>query len=289
MTDKALQWTCADEATLGILSPAAPERASDLGVLIVVGGPQYRVGSHRQFTLLARDIAAAGHACLRFDVRGMGDSGGAARSFEVLDDDIAAAINELQRQAPQVRRVVLWGLCDGASAALLYLQRRGDARVAGLALVNPWVRSVLSQARTQVKHYYLQRLRQREFWAKLFSGRVALGAVGELVGALKRAFGSGGKQAASQAQAALPYQARMAAAWQAFPGEILLLLSGEDYTAKEFLDHAQQDPAWANALQRPRLSRQDCPGMDHTFSGPGGKAQAAGHTCAWLDRLAATT
>ncbi|MDI4631686.1 hydrolase 1, exosortase A system-associated [Pelomonas sp. V22] len=286
MKELALQWSCAGESQLGILSPAASESSSDLGVLIVVGGPQYRVGSHRQFTLLARDIAAAGHVCLRFDVRGMGDSGGAARSFEALDDDLLTAIDELQRHAPQVRRIVLWGLCDGASAALLYLQRRGDARVAGLVLVNPWVRSVLSQARTQVKHYYLQRLRQREFWAKLFSGRVALGAIGELLGALKRAFGPGARSAAT-VDAHLPYQARMAAAWQAFPGRILLLLSGEDYTAKEFLDHATQDPAWANALQRPGLDRQDCPGMDHTFSGPGGKALAARHTCAWLERLAA--
>jgi len=285
MKELALQWQCAAEPVLGILSPAAAARPSDLGVLIIVGGPQYRVGSHRQFTLLARDIAAAGHACLRFDVRGMGDSSGAPRSFEALDDDIAMAIDELQRRAPQVRRVVLWGLCDGASAALLYLQRRGDARVAGLTLVNPWVRSVLSQARTQVKHYYLQRLRQREFWTKLFSGRVAAGALVELLGALKRAFGA--RPQAGQSGPAMPFQARMAAAWQAFPGEILLLLSGEDYTAKEFLDHVQQDPAWANALQRPRLSRQDCPGMDHTFSGPGGKALASVHTCAWLDRLAA--
>ncbi|HBZ05431.1 MAG TPA: hydrolase 1, exosortase A system-associated, partial [Massilia sp.] len=42
----------------GIVSlPAAPHPR---GVLIVVGGPQYRAGSHRQFTLLARDLAAAG-------------------------------------------------------------------------------------------------------------------------------------------------------------------------------------------------------------------------------------
>ncbi|MEH0165820.1 hydrolase 1, exosortase A system-associated [Roseateles microcysteis] len=288
MRELALQWDCAGAPVLGVLSPAAGTKVSDLGVLIVVGGPQYRVGSHRQFTLLARDVAAAGHACLRFDVRGMGDSGGAARSFESLDDDIAAALDELQRQAPQVRRIVLWGLCDGASAALLYLQRRGDARVAGLVLLNPWVRSVLSQARTQVKHYYLQRLRQREFWAKLLGGRVALGAFGELLAALKRAFRSGNRTGA-MAESDLSYQAQMAAAWLAFPGRILLLLSGEDFTAKEFLDHAMQDPAWAQALQRPGLDRQDCPGMDHTFSGAGGKALASGHTRAWLERLAASS
>ena len=39
-------------------------------MVIVVGGPQYRAGSHRQFTLLARHIAAAGYPVLRFDARG---------------------------------------------------------------------------------------------------------------------------------------------------------------------------------------------------------------------------
>ncbi|KAB8057318.1 hydrolase 1, exosortase A system-associated, partial [Janthinobacterium violaceinigrum] len=57
---------------VGILSlPAAP---GPRGVLIVTGGPQYRVGSHRQFVLLARALAAQGVPVLRFDLRGMGDS-----------------------------------------------------------------------------------------------------------------------------------------------------------------------------------------------------------------------
>jgi alpha/beta superfamily hydrolase len=48
-------------------------------VLVIVGGPQYRAGSHRQFTLLARSLAEQGFAVLRFDYRGMGDSTGAMR------------------------------------------------------------------------------------------------------------------------------------------------------------------------------------------------------------------
>ena len=42
---------------------AAPEAARNTGVLLVVGGPQYRVGSHRQFVLLSRALAAAGAGC----------------------------------------------------------------------------------------------------------------------------------------------------------------------------------------------------------------------------------
>ena len=42
-------------------------------VLVVVGGPQVRAGSHRHFVQLARHLATHGHAVMRFDVRGMGD------------------------------------------------------------------------------------------------------------------------------------------------------------------------------------------------------------------------
>jgi len=58
------------------------DRRAACGVLIVVGGPQYRVGSHRQFLLLSRRLAAEGHPVMRFDYRGMGDASGAMRGFE---------------------------------------------------------------------------------------------------------------------------------------------------------------------------------------------------------------
>jgi len=54
----------------------ADAAAADTGVLIVVGGPQYRVGSHRQFVMLARFLADHGVPCMRFDYRGMGDVSG---------------------------------------------------------------------------------------------------------------------------------------------------------------------------------------------------------------------
>lgn len=94
------------------------------GVLIIVGGPQYRVGSHRQFVLLSRRLAGEGYPAMRFDYRGMGDAGGAMRSFEDVRADIGAAIEAFQRAVPSLRRIVLWGLCDAASAALLYVRRR---------------------------------------------------------------------------------------------------------------------------------------------------------------------
>lgn len=258
-TESALVFSCVGEPLLGIL--AQPEKpAAAIGVVLVVGGPQYRVGSHRQFVLLARALAAGGYPVLRFDYRGMGDSGGPQRDFEHVDEDIAAAIAAMQAACPGLERVVLWGLCDAASAALLYWEKTRDPRIAGFCLLNPWVRSEATLARTQVKHYYGRRLLQREFWLKLLSGKVAFGALTGFLRNLGKSAG-GGKKVDERG-----YQQRMADAWGAFPGKIMLALSGDDYTAKEFLECAGSDPAWSGALAQPNVRRFDLDEADHTFS-----------------------
>jgi exosortase A-associated hydrolase 1 len=277
MRERAVVFDCAGEALVGVI--AQPDAPRATGVVLVVGGPQVRAGSHRHYVLLARRLARAGHAVLRFDVRGMGDSGGAPRDFLSLDDDIAAAISALLQHMPAVSDVVLWGLCDAASAALLYTSRSRDARVRGLCLVNPWVRSPATQARTRVRHYYAQRLVQREFWAKLLRGQVSPGALTELARDVRSA-GGPDLPAAS-------YQTRMAAAWHAFAGPLLLLLSEHDLTAREFADHAGRDPAWRGALERPRLTRCDIAQADHTFSGAAAREAVEAQTQRWLQETVA--
>ena len=266
-SEHAFSFACAGEALVGIVS--MPDgAAADTGVVVIVGGPQYRAGSHRQFTLLARAVASAGFAVLRFDVRGMGDSTGARRDFEAVSNDVAAAIDALQQQLPAVRRVVLWGLCDGASAALLYLHATNDPRVRGLCLANPWVRTEAGLARAHMKHYYLQRLRQPEFWRKVLSGRVASKAAGELWHNLSRSLARDDGHGTGRpiASPAAPFQERMADAAAGFRGKLLLLFSGDDMTAKEFLEHIQQDMRWRSALGRDGTSRCDFAHADHTFS-----------------------
>jgi uncharacterized protein len=255
--EETVHFDCENATLLGIL--ARPEQPVDLGIVIVVGGPQTRVGSHRQFVLLERALAAAGYPVLRFDVRGMGDSSGAQRSFEAVSPDIGAAIDALQAACPTVKRIVLWGLCDAASAALLYYDETRDPRIAGLCLLNPWVRSAATLAKTQVKHYYGQRLLQKEFWAKLLSGRLDIvQSVAELV----RKLG----QATAKTESQLGFQERMARGWKTFTGPIQLILSGNDYTAKEFLEYAASSASWRGLLEQTGVTRFDLPNADHTFS-----------------------
>jgi len=223
---------------------------------------------------------------LRFDYRGMGDSGGTPRDFEAVSDDIGAAIRALRQAVPGLRQVALWGLCDGASAALLYVHEGQPQPVAGLCLLNPWVRSAQSQATAQVKHYYTQRLREREFWVKLLRGQVGLGRLSELVGSLRTMLA--GRSAPRAPQAQPSFQHRMARAWLGFDGGLLLILSGNDLTAKEFIETTAADPAWRGALAHPRLSRIDQPAADHTFSDAAEREAVEQATRDWLDRLAGT-
>lgn len=276
----------AGDALLGIVAhPAAPEFTSDCGVLIVVGGPQYRVGSHRQFLLLSRRLAVAGYPAMRFDYRGMGDSEGAMRGFDAVADDIGAAIEAFQRTCPTIRRVVLWGLCDAASAALLYMQETRDPRVAGLVLLNPWVRSEATLAQTHIKHYYSQRLLQPAFWRKLLCGQLPIRrTLRDFIASLRLAHGAG-QRASCFPLDGKSFQERMAVGWRDFSGKLMLILSGDDYTSKEFIEYAASHQGWSGWLTAPNVRRVDMPDADHTFSCAVSRAAVEKATLEWLATL----
>lgn len=259
--DTAECFECEGDHLVGVLSAPA-NSAPEVGVVIVVGGPQYRAGAHRQFTLTARAVAAAGHAALRFDYRGMGDSTGARRRFDEVSEDIAAAVQHL-KQRTGCQRVVLLGLCDAASACLIFADDHSHVPLAGLCLMNPWARSEAGMAKAQVRHYYLSRLVSGDFWRKLLTGGVGLAAL--------RGFATTAKQAAvSKATGASPesrdFLTRMQAGLSKFKGAVLLTISGDDLTAKEFEMHVAQSNSWRDALARDSVRTCRLESADHTFS-----------------------
>lgn len=277
-SESAVVFPCCGENLLGIL--AQPEVANKTGVLIIVGGPQYRVGSHRQFLLLSRALASEGYPVMRFDYRGMGDSTGDLKGFEHVSADIGAAIDTFLAQSRAVERVVLWGLCDAASASLLYVDATSDQRVAGLILLNPWVRSEASLAKTHVKHYYGQRLFQADFWKKLLTGQVGVGrAIGGLISNLKQV----SRGAASRhTVTSLSFQDRMLRGLKAFDRPTLIVLSGNDYTAKEFIESTKVSTSWQVAMSRLNVDIKEIIGADHTFSSAEWRQGVKEITVAWL-------
>ena len=289
--ERPLVFPCNDSLLYGILS--VPEKTGARGVLIVVGGPQYRVGSHRQFTLLARHLAADGVTVLRFDYRGMGDSEGELRTFEDLEDDLRCAIDKFLEEVPSLNELVIWGLCDAASAALFYAYR--DKRITGLVLLNPWVRTDQGAAQTYLKHYYLARFFEREFWSKVWNGRFNYSkATQSLAKMVAQAF-SGRKRIAASVKnkkdketgfdrscdpANLPE--RMLDGLSHFRGKILLITSGNDLTAQEFLNLANNSRKWKKLLSSSRISRLNLPEANHTFSRQEWREKVAVWTSEWI-------
>jgi exosortase A-associated hydrolase 1 len=257
---RALHFDCQSCQLIGILSLPLPSDQSvpTRGVLIVTGGPQYRVGSHRQFALLAEELASHAIPTMRFDYRGMGDSEGDARTFEQVEHDLQAAIQQFFDSVPGMKEVVIWGLCDGATAAAYYCVN--DARICALILLNPWVRTDVSIARTTLRHYYIKRLLDPAFWRKLISGRFKPGQAARSLHQLSNA-----ARSSAALDAGAPPQ-RMLDALQRFRGRILIILSGDDLTASEFLDLQRGSSAWRVLLAKPTVQQLTLADANHTFS-----------------------
>ena len=253
---------------------------ADIGVVVVVGGPQYRVGSHRQFVLLARALACVGVPVMRFDRRGAGDSDGSPRDFARIDQDIKAAIDEFVVSSG-VSRVVLWGLCDAASAILMYAST--DSRVAGLVLLNPWVHSSAIEARVRFKTYYAGRLRSAEFWDKLRNFEIDLR---DSISSLWRYARWATRFGRERERRAYPnFIERMRAGWLAYDGPVLLVLSGDDLSAAEFRELVNDSPEWKAMMQSKNPRTFEIADANHTFSSEQWRVAVERETIAWIKQL----
>jgi exosortase A-associated hydrolase 1 len=276
--EQAVVFECGGSRLVGIA--AIPGSSANVGVLILVGGPQYRVGSHRQFTLLARSLAESGFASLRFDYRGMGDSEGAKSQFDEAEEDISCAIDALLASAPGVTRVVLWGLCDAASSALIFAYRH--PRVAGVILLNPWVHSGVYSPQVKLAHYYRPSFAKKHQWRRLLSGQIRLlPAFRELaqdsLALLGRYSHYSGRKSANRSFIQL-----MLEGFEQFQHGILILLSEADLTAREFSTLVAHDAVWKAATSRPAVTIKTLTGADHTFSQKPWKDDVSRLTIEWL-------
>jgi exosortase A-associated hydrolase 1 len=285
--ERALVFPCNGSCLYGIFT--LPEQPSSRGVLIVVGGPQYRVGSHRQFTLLSRYLASYGISTLRFDFRGMGDSEGDARTFEDVEDDLRCAIDKFLAEAPPVRELVIFGLCDAASAALFYAYQ--DQRVTGLVLLNPWVRTNEGAAQAYLKHYYVSRFFDPELWSKIRQGNFDLTLTARsFLKMVREALPKRKKIDVGMVYAnrrdpfckSAPLPERMLYCLSRFRGKVLFITSGKDLTAREFLDLARSSSEWRKLVVAPHISHLSLPDADHTFSRREWRDRVASGTRNWI-------
>ena len=156
-------------ATLGATLDGAE---GDVGLLLVIGGSQTRIGSHRMYERLAKALAEQGFPCLRFDRRGTGDSSDEDPGFRGSAPDITAAEAALLAHYPALSRLHALGLCDGASAIALF----GDeAGLDGLVLVNPWLVEAASgePPPAAIRRHYRDRLLSLRGWKDIVSGAIS--------------------------------------------------------------------------------------------------------------------
>ncbi|MDZ7782410.1 MAG: hydrolase 1, exosortase A system-associated [Halioglobus sp.] len=276
--ERGIVFECGENRLVGIA--ALPQRHTGTGVMILVGGPQYRAGSHRQFTLLARDMAGAGVPSLRFDFTGMGDSEGERRDFSATDADIDAALEAFHTAQPGLERVVLWGLCDAASAAMMFAHRH--ARIVGLVLLNPWVHGAEYSPQVKLSHYYRPYLTARGNWRRLFSGKI------DLVPAAREFAGSSVRMVADWLGIARggvsrhTYVQDMLDGFARFTHDSLIILSENDLTAREFSSLAASDKSWDGALTAPGVTMHTVADADHTFSRRAWQDEVSRLTIDWI-------
>lgn len=142
---------------------------STTGLLLVTGGSQTRVGSHRMYERLTKSLSENGYSCFRYDRRGVGDSDGEDPGFRGSAPDLKAAAEAFRGEAPGLTRLIGFGLCDGATALALH----GDeAGLDGLILVNPWLVEADegAPAPAAVRAHYRKRLTSWAGWKKLLTG-----------------------------------------------------------------------------------------------------------------------
>lgn len=266
---KPLIFPCEDEPLVGALHPPAGRTGGKTGALIVSGGVQVRAGPHRSHVDLAQALAATGLPTLRFDRRGVGDSGGADPGFEMAGPDIQAAIDALVAETG-VEGCIGYGLCDGATA--LALLAPYEPRLSGLILMNPWLIDEENQQNSLVMHHYRRRMRDPRQLGRLLKGEIALGPAirslgSSLGGSLGRSLGRVAldRLRARPRPAILPLAHRTAKALAAFNGPIHILLSSHDRTADAFRE-ASHSPAWKAVLARPDVTVRNISGADHTCS-----------------------
>lgn len=258
-----LVFGCEGSSLIGIAH--RPTKPKSRGILaIVAGGPQYRGGCCRQLVQMARALSAEGYPVMRFDYRGMGDSSGVFLGFQHIEADLRAALAAFKQAVPELQEVVLWGGCDAASASLIHGYK--FPIVTGMILGNPYAHSAETEVAVARK-YYLQRLRDKTFWARVFKLRfnpipVARSVLASVLGKSQR------KAKASHGAMAndLPFTERMLLGLKQFRGSILLLMSGLSLTSQEFDVLVSRSPAWRKALQGCPLERVEIADADQAFS-----------------------
>jgi hypothetical protein len=282
----------------GILSEPRAAR-SDVAVIVPNTGANPRVGTNRFNVAVARRLAARGHAVLRMDLGGIGDTpaDGHAENDLFADRSIAEVRSAIDLAAERgYRRFVTMGLCSGAYVS--FHAGLADERIRAIVMMNPsafeWtpgrkVERIATRGHGSVRstRYYKGRALRAETWRRLLRGEVHAGQIGRVLvrrvrdratTTVKRAalrFGRGGwvmSDLAEQFGALVQRDAR-----------VLLLFSGEEAMLDELDKKLGGLMTW---LESRGVELEVIDDTDHIFAPVWSQERASDLLTAFVDRVA---
>jgi pimeloyl-ACP methyl ester carboxylesterase len=177
-------------------------------------------------------------------------------------------------EAPAVRRVVIFGLSEGAAAALLYAP--GDPRVGGLILANPWIRMDGEVAKAHLRQN-LSRVLEKSFWEKIRKSEEGYrGAARSFLALGKNWIDANRKKPPVQER---NLKDRLMDCLDAFAGPIQIILSGGDPATAIFQEAAKE--RLAELSRQGRLTINIEPEANHVFSRGDWRAKMIGWSLDW--------
>lgn len=122
-----------DDGRFGILAEPATGQAQRPAVVLFNTGLVHRAGPFRQQVHLARKLAALGHAVLRYDMPGIGDSGMSAKT----DLQVIGSVFDRLDERLGAHGYIVGGVCTAAdrgwNTALAEVRARGVLLIDGIA------------------------------------------------------------------------------------------------------------------------------------------------------------
>lgn len=281
--------------------PETP-RADAPAVVLMSPGVKMRVGPGRLYVPITDLLTRRGHAVLRFDVHGLGDSEGELAESKLVDVynhievgrhtvDADAALEWLRREHGH-RRFIVGGLCGGAITALYAAQRHRD--VEGLLSIGMTV-TLASDAVQPAKDLtvatlahrrrgYFRRALDPRAWWRLLTLKSEFGVIWRslTVGLIRR-----DPPAASTPEAeptnANPMFPRAFFEFLGRGGRALMLFSERDWL---YAEYREKFLAVHGARLREHARQVDehvIPGANHVVSLREWQADMLGRISAWLD------
>ncbi len=157
--------------------PRKGRSAARPAILMLNAGTVHRIGPHRFYVSMARELAELGFEVLRVDLSGIGDSPNTTTPENITypgegETDVKLAMDVMTARTGATK-FVLAGLCSGADIAFqLGIKER---RVAGVVMMNPrtfLVHDLATVDANKGARYYQESLFKKEKWVKLIKGEV---------------------------------------------------------------------------------------------------------------------